>query len=174
MARLCHGLSYPFRSGFLHICLMWRIVPPVFSFSLEATIPYMAVDLACSWEEVSSGSSYIAIVNQNLQFLTLFHLFIHSFNKYVSPQNVPGTGLSTAGISVNKTDIVPLSNSYSCGRWQTTTKTNNYENCDKGNTMLLALWKHRNNKMCGFMVTKQFQVSKHMDRILEKAMFLKG
>ena len=128
MARLCHGLSYPFRSGFLHICLMWRIVPPVFSFSLEATIPYMAVDLACSWEEVSSGSSYIAIVNQNLQFLTLFHLFIHSFNKYMSPQNVPGTGLSTAGISMNKTDIVPLSNSYSCGRWQTTTKTNNYEN----------------------------------------------
>ena len=120
MARFCHSLSYPFRSGFLHICLMWRIIPPVFSFSLEATILYMAVDLAYPWEKVSSGSSYITILNQNLQFLTLFHSSIHPFNKYMSLHNVPGTGLSNAGISVNKTDIVPLSNAYSCGRGQTT------------------------------------------------------
>ena len=35
--------------------------------------------------------------------------------------------VALSGISVNKTDIVPLSNSYSCGRGQTTTKINNYE-----------------------------------------------
>ena len=86
----------------------------------------MTVDLVRPWEEVSSGSSYIATLNQNLQFLTLFHSSIHSFNNYMSLHNVPGTDLSTAGISVNKIDIMPLSNSYSCGRGQTTTKINNY------------------------------------------------
>lgn len=31
----------------------------------RGTFPYVPVDLVCPWEEVSSGSPYVAILNQN-------------------------------------------------------------------------------------------------------------
>ena len=36
-------------------------------FRSEGIVPCVAVDLVCPWKEVSSGASYVAIMDQNLQ-----------------------------------------------------------------------------------------------------------
>lgn len=38
-----------------------------FCFS-EKVVPYVAVDLVCLWEDVSSGSCYVTILNGNLYY----------------------------------------------------------------------------------------------------------
>lgn len=37
----------------------------------EETVPYVAMESVCLWEEMNSGSSYVAILNQNLVNLFL-------------------------------------------------------------------------------------------------------
>lgn len=39
----------------------------VLGFLSEEIVPYVSVDLTCSWEEMSSGSSYVVILNWNSQ-----------------------------------------------------------------------------------------------------------
>lgn len=47
------------------ICPMWRGCSISFLFFPEEIVAYIAIDLKRSGEEMSSGSSYIAILNQN-------------------------------------------------------------------------------------------------------------
>lgn len=45
-------------------------VPQLLSeFLSELILPYLTIDSLCPWEEVSSGTSYVAIWNRNQQFL---------------------------------------------------------------------------------------------------------
>ena len=45
-------------------------VPQLVSeFLSEIILPYLTIDSLCPWEEVSSGTSYVAIWNWNQQFL---------------------------------------------------------------------------------------------------------
>lgn len=39
----------------------------ILGFLSEEIVPYVAANLLCPWEEVGSGSSYIAILNRNPQ-----------------------------------------------------------------------------------------------------------
>lgn len=45
---------------------MYRNCHLVFGFLSEEIAPYVAGDSLCPWKEVSSRSSYITILNQNL------------------------------------------------------------------------------------------------------------
>lgn len=47
------------------------VTPPVFRFFSEEIVPYIAINSVCLWQEVSLGSSYVAILNRNLVFLTV-------------------------------------------------------------------------------------------------------
>jgi len=48
--------------------LLWRTVNIIFRSFSEGNDPYEAVDLMCPWEEVSSGSSYTAILQKSKDF----------------------------------------------------------------------------------------------------------
>lgn len=62
----------------------------------EEVVPYEAADSVRLWEEVSPGSSYVAVLNWNLQghrngFITSTHfIFILTFNSYaLKPRRNP-------------------------------------------------------------------------------------
>ena len=60
---MCQPLLPVLLCVFLSFTLCVGIAQLVFGYVPEETIPYVAVDLVCLWEEVSSGSSYVAILN---------------------------------------------------------------------------------------------------------------
>lgn len=49
-----------------------RVTQLVFGCLLEEIIPYIALDLACPWEEVSLRSSYITVFNCPLLYICFF------------------------------------------------------------------------------------------------------
>ena len=49
------------------------VIQPAFRFFKEEIVPYVAVDSVCPWEEVSSGSSYVTILNWNSK-LNIFEI----------------------------------------------------------------------------------------------------
>lgn len=54
MARMCHSFSYPFQCGIFIFSLAQYIVTQLVSGLLSGgTVPYVAVDSLCPWEEVS-------------------------------------------------------------------------------------------------------------------------
>lgn len=66
LVTLCLRLSYTLWHGFSLICLLCRNGLASFQgFFQRIIVLYVAVDLACPSEQVSSGSSYIAILNWN-------------------------------------------------------------------------------------------------------------
>lgn len=73
VVRLCLSLFYLFRCGFLLIFSCVQLVYKLFS---EGIFLYDTVDLACPWEEVSSGAFYATILNWDL-CKTLGELFHH-------------------------------------------------------------------------------------------------
>ena len=74
IATSCLSLSYLFPRGFFFffICLIRvGVTQLVFEFPSEGSIVYVAIGLVCRWEEVSSGDSYVAILNWNSQKVTV-------------------------------------------------------------------------------------------------------
>ena len=67
MARLCLNLSYPFRCEFFSSMWCVGVAQLVLGFLSEEIVLYVAVDLVCLWDEVSSAASYIADLNQKSQ-----------------------------------------------------------------------------------------------------------
>ena len=63
MARLYPTLSYLLSFSFAKYEV---ITQPGFKVFLRGIVPYLAIDLVCLWEEVSSGYSHVTILNQNL------------------------------------------------------------------------------------------------------------
>lgn len=61
LARLCLHLSYPFQYGPFTLCLGSPVQVAFRSFS-EEIIPYVAVEMLCLWEKVSSRSLYCALL----------------------------------------------------------------------------------------------------------------
>ena len=59
---------------FITFALHEGVVPLVFSIFSEEIILNVAVDPVCPWEEVSSGFSYLTILNWNLRLLTAVDL----------------------------------------------------------------------------------------------------
>lgn len=87
MVRLCLRLTHPLQHVFFFfslICLMvvvaQLVLPPPPTSQPEEIFPYVDVDSVCLWEEVSSGSSYVVILNQNSNFCCLMHSVWYSCN----------------------------------------------------------------------------------------------
>ena len=58
--------------------VLWRAVPPTFRSFSERNGPYVVINFVCLWEEVSSGSSYTAILDTlhyNLDTLKLYLMY---------------------------------------------------------------------------------------------------
>lgn len=67
-----------------------KVAQLVFGFLTEGTVPYIAVDLVCPWQEASSGFFYIATLIQNafisfflfallIRYLQVIYLQAHRF-----------------------------------------------------------------------------------------------
>lgn len=67
VAKLFPGLPYLFQCRFfpLFTCCV-GVAQLVSGFLPEGIIPYVAVDLVCLWEKVSSGASYIPEPNHSM------------------------------------------------------------------------------------------------------------
>lgn len=67
MLRSCLPLSYPFNVGFFSFAQCVGLAQLVSGFlSEEKFFSFVAIDSVCPWEEMSSGASYVTILNQNL------------------------------------------------------------------------------------------------------------
>ena len=82
-SHLCRQCVVAGFSGAAEECRGW-----VFRSFSEGIVPYVAVDLVCPWEEVSSGSSYAALLDLLVVFI--FEIIV----TIVYPQDIfPHPGL---------------------------------------------------------------------------------
>ena len=61
--------------GFFSFAQCVVVAQPTFRFFSEEVVPHLAVDSVCTWEDVSSGSFYVAILNRIQMMDALFSHF---------------------------------------------------------------------------------------------------
>lgn len=78
----CLSISYPLKCGFFSFAQCVGIAELVFRvFFPEEIGPHLAIDSVCLWEEVSSGSSYLPVLNQNFE-ISLLKSYLYSLVHY--------------------------------------------------------------------------------------------
>lgn len=120
----CEIMSQPLRSsyllqcGFLLICPVWTCHSASFCIFFRGSGPVCSLHSVCLWEEASSASSHVIILNQELLFFhfegPVIRLSLPGSSRIISPSqgitvcSLLGirTGISLGGVIILPTTLV--------------------------------------------------------------------